>query len=214
MSRVDVKSTQQPQWTQAKEFLAVFGSSLPRPTAKQRDTYVAPPSSREEDYPFYAKVKALAERMVKGASKKKRTGLSRQSLIDRGKVAYRSQFPETYGQSRRIPDPVFAKIAEAVDRVIAEQSVGSVPGRAQSIKVKRAGIALRQKRGVIVRGGGMCSECHLPAPVLWKYSKSSHGEVRICGPCRDRILPESFGGRDALDHYHEGGAFEMNRRRH
>ncbi len=79
--------------------------------------------------------------------------------------------------------------------------------------MKKTGIVLHQRRGIHIRGGGVCDECHLPAPMLWKYSRSSHGEVRICGPCRDEILTEA-GGADALDHRHGGGAFEMNRRRH
>lgn len=78
----------------------------------------------------------------------------------------------------------------------------------------RAGITLTKKRASkVIRSGGICSECRLPSQIVWHYRQSSHGEVFICGHCRAELLSE-LSGRDALDHYHSGGAFETNRRRH
>jgi hypothetical protein len=146
------------------------------------------------------------------------------------KVDYRLRYSGIYGKGSKVPAAIYARIEEAVDGVINRPLKQVTPQNAVSFRpsfkinakggnearggMKRAGIVLYQKRGAIIRARGICSECRVSAPILWKYSKSNRGEVQICGTCRDRILPESFGGRDALDHSHVGGAFETNRRRH
>ena len=61
--------------------------------------------------------------------------------------------------------------------------------------------------------GGKCSRCGRPAQTLWYYRESSHGEVYLCEDCKRELLSK-MDGHDALDHRHEGGAFEMNRHRH
>ena len=45
--------------------------------------------------------------------------------------------------------------------------------------------------------------------MLWEYARSSHGEVNICGPCRDEILSEA-GGADAIGRGLEKGEMPDN----
>lgn len=86
----------------------------------QNATDLAPSCNGEEAYPFDAVVARIAERKVKGNTVS-RWQLSRQNLIDSVKQNYRDTFASIYGRSAEVPQSVYVKITQAVERLIEDK---------------------------------------------------------------------------------------------
>lgn len=82
--------------------------------------------------------------------------------------------------------------------------------RAHGLKRK---IQLASRRGTRVTGGGLCARCGTQSRLIWRYQKTTRGKIHVCDTCKQKLLDESFGRKDALDHAVSGG-FEQNRRRY
>lgn len=79
---------------------------------------------------------------------------------------------------------------------------------------KRGAVWLISRRGTRVNDSGFCSECGVFVPFSWRYKKSNKGTVYICDECKIKVVERSYGKIDAFTSAIQGGAFEMNRRRH
>lgn len=75
-------------------------------------------------------------------------------------------------------------------------------------------ITLISRRGTRTNGRRACDSCHSMESVTWRYAESSRGAVYVCGRCKSGLFNRSFDKKDALNLAYQGGAFEMNRRRH
>jgi hypothetical protein len=88
------------------------------------------------------------------------------------------------------------------------------PKQTKSAQTKQGPITLISKRGTRVNMRRPCDSCHCVEPVTWRYERSNRGTVYICGRCKSGLFNRSFEKRDALNLAFQGGAFEINRRRH
>lgn len=88
------------------------------------------------------------------------------------------------------------------------------PKQSKPTQSKQGPITLISRRGTRVSMRRPCDSCHCIEPVTWRYERSNHGTVYICGRCKSGLFNRSFDKHDALNLAFQGGAFEMNRRRH
>jgi hypothetical protein len=125
-----------------------------------------------------------------------------------------------HSHMRKVHDSKVAKSplrpvgAKRDDRESVEASFkASVKNRA-SKRSKRSKLLLDTKRAKRIDESSICDECCEYVRVVWRYSYSNRGPVKLCTSCRAAALDWSFGKLDALDYAWSGGAVEMNRRRH
>ncbi|MFC1666052.1 hypothetical protein ACFL17_10605 [Pseudomonadota bacterium] len=75
-------------------------------------------------------------------------------------------------------------------------------------------LRLLSRRGKRMDQTQKCKVCDKTKAPVWRYSKSTRGEVYICVSCKPMLLDFSFGRKDALDYAKLGGGFETNRRKY
>ena len=65
-------------------------------------------------------------------------------------------------------------------------------------------LILQSRRGVRIKEPRRCNECCTMKDGLWRYAKSSEGEVYLCDRCKPIVFDRSFGEVDAFNFVVDG----------
>lgn len=72
-------------------------------------------------------------------------------------------------------------------------------------------VFLKTQKSTRLQGDYCCDRCDRKTSVVWEYSRSNLGRVRLCSSCRVFVENKCFERIDALDRAYRGGAFGSKR---